>query len=260
MQKKYAGHMPTPLTLPRFEWGSPDATKRALLVHGLGSTGALMWRLGVALADAGWHATAVDLRGHGGAPRALDYTIEAFAADLAHTRSRKKGTWDAVIGHSLGGAASIVTSVADPAWTKRLVLLDPAIALRGKDAKTIRRSQKRAFADNRIWRIRRENPSWHPQDHELKVDAVARSSAWAIDQVSVQNPHWDVRDHAHRLSVPTAIIASDPKINSLFRGRLADEVLAANPLITSSVVPGASHSLHRDRPLQTIEHVFEALN
>lgn len=251
--------MPTPLTLPRITWGSSDAAKRALLVHGLGSTGALMWRLGVALADAGWQATAVDLRGHGDAPRALDYTIEAFAADLVHTRPRKKGTWDAVIGHSLGGAAGTVASADDPGWTRRLVLLDPAIVLQSKEARTVRRSQKRAFADNRIERVRKENPSWHPQDHELKIDAVARSSAWAVEQVSEQNPHWDVREQAARLTVPTAIIASDPKINSLFQGRLADEVLAGNPLITSSVIPGSSHSLHRDRPLQTIERLLEVL-
>ena len=55
--------MPVPITLPRQSWGSPDAARHALLIHGLGSNGALMWRFGTALADAGWHATAVDLRG-----------------------------------------------------------------------------------------------------------------------------------------------------------------------------------------------------
>ena len=251
--------MPTPLTLPRIEWGSSDAEKHALLVHGLGSTGALMWRLGIALADAGWHATAVDLRGHGDAPRALDYTIAAFAADLVGTRRADGGNWDAVIGHSLGGAASTVASAADPGWTSRLVLLDPAIELSGRDARAVRRSQQRAFADNRIERVRRENPAWHPQDHELKVDAVRRSSAWAIEQVGTQNPVWDVRAEAARLAVPTTIIASDPKINSLFAGRLAEEVLASNPWITAYVVPGSTHSLHRDQPARTLERLFEAL-
>ena len=54
--------MPTPVTLPTLAWGAPHAAKHALLIHGLGSNGALMWRYGVTLADAGWHATAVDLR------------------------------------------------------------------------------------------------------------------------------------------------------------------------------------------------------
>ena len=48
------------VTLPQLAWGNPSATRRALLVHGLGSNGALMWRYGVALADEGWYAEAVD--------------------------------------------------------------------------------------------------------------------------------------------------------------------------------------------------------
>ena len=118
--------MPAPLTLPRLSWGDPHATTHALLVHGLGSNGALMWLYGVALADAGWHATAVDLRGHGTAPRAVDYSIAAYAADLVHTAAPDGEPWDLVVGHSLGGAAATSASAATPAWTRRLVLVDPA--------------------------------------------------------------------------------------------------------------------------------------
>ncbi|MBN9181371.1 MAG: alpha/beta hydrolase, partial [Microbacterium sp.] len=69
--------MPASVTLPRLTWGDPASGRRALLVHGLGSTAALMWRFGVALADEGWCAQAVDLRCHVLAPRALDYSIPA---------------------------------------------------------------------------------------------------------------------------------------------------------------------------------------
>ena len=118
---------PAPLTLPRLSWGDPSSDRRALLVHGLGSNGALMWRYGIALADAGWRADAVDLRGHGVAPRALDYSIGAYAADLHLTRSHDGAGWDLVVAHSLGGAAATAVAAADPAWTRRLVLIDPAI-------------------------------------------------------------------------------------------------------------------------------------
>ena len=107
--------MATPVTLPRCAWGDPASARCALLVHGLGSNGALMWRFGSALADDGWHAVAVDLRGHGTAPRTLDYTIAAYAADLGATRAAPDAPWDLVIGHSLGGAASTVAAADDPA-------------------------------------------------------------------------------------------------------------------------------------------------
>ncbi|AVL98175.1 alpha/beta hydrolase [Microbacterium paraoxydans] len=251
--------MPAPVTLPRLSWGDAAAPRHALLVHGLGSSGALMWRLGDALAAAGWHATAVDLRGHGDAPRALDYSVAAYAADLAATRPPGAGAWDAVIGHSLGGAAGTVAAADDADWTRRLVLIDPAIHVVQPDAADIRRSQERAFADNRLDAVRQEHPHWHPQDQELKVDAVRRASAWAVEQTSAQNHPWDVRAHAARLTVPTHVIGGDPAVSSIFTGALADEVLASNPRISLSVVAGAGHSVHRDRPEESIRQLLEAL-
>lgn len=252
--------MPAPLTLPRIAWGEPSAARRALLVHGLGSSAALMWRLGDALAESGWHATAVDLRGHGDAPRSLDYTVAAYGADLVATLPDGGGGWDAVIGHSLGGASATVAAASAPDWTRRLVLIDPAIHVDGRDASIVRRSQERAFADTRLAVVQQEHPKWHPQDQELKVDAVLRASAWAVEQTSAQNQPWDVRADAARLTIPTHVIAADPAVYSIFTGDLAASVLATNPQISMSVVEGAGHSLHRDRPDESIRQLLEALS
>lgn len=250
--------MPAPLTLPRIAWGDPAASRRALLVHGLGSNAPLMWRFGVALADDGWHAVAVDLRGHGVAPRALDYTIDAYAADLAIARPDGGGGWDLVVAHSLGGAAATVTSAADPAWTARLVLVDPAIHLASRDRAIVQRSQERAFADPTAAAVRAEQPHWHETDIELKALSVQQASRWAVDQTTVQNPRWDVRQAASRLTVPTHVLAADPGVYSIFAGELADEVLG-NPAVTMSTMHGAGHSPHRDRPDATIDALFAAI-
>lgn len=252
--------MPAPVYLPRLSWGDPDSSRTALLVHGLGSSGALMWRLGDALADAGWHAVAIDLRGHGDAPRALDYTIGAYAADLAATTPARGGSWDAAIGHSLGGAATTVAAASDPRWTNRLLLIDPAILVEDRDESIVRRSQERAFADNRIEVVREEHPHWHPQDLELKVDAVTRASRWAVEQTSAQNQPWDVRADAARLAIPTHVIGADPEVYSLFTGETADTVLAANERISMSIVDGAGHSPYRDKPDEAIRQMLEALS
>lgn len=250
--------MPAPLVLPRIAWGDPASPKTALLVHGLGSSAALMWRIGTALADAGWHAVAVDLRGHGDAPRALDYSVATYAADVATVTPERGGAWDAVIGHSLGGAAATVAAASDPEWTRRLVLIDPAIHVTGRDAGVIRRSQERAFTEPSTETVAAEHPHWHPQDIELKVDAVRRASAWAVEQTSAQNQPWDVREHAARLTVPTHVVGADPEQYSIFTGDLAAEVLK-NPVVTMSIVTGAGHSPHRDKPERTIRQILEAL-
>ena len=217
-----------------------------------------MWRLGTALADGGWRAVAVDLRGHGDAPRALDYTLAAYAADLAATHPDDGGPWDAVIGHSLGGAAVTIAAAENAAWTRRLVLIDPAILLADRDRETVRASQEQAFADPTVEAVRAEHPGWHPTDIELKARATQRASRWAIEQTSAQNTTWDVRAEAAALTVPTHIIGADPAVFSIFTGTLAAEVLQ-NPVVTMSVIRDAGHSPHRDRPDATVAELLAAL-
>lgn len=249
--------MASPVTLPRLSWGDPLGPQ-ALLAHGLGSDGALMWRYGVALADAGWHAVAVDLRGHGEAPRTLDYRLSAYAADLLGTTPARGGAWDAVVGHSLGGAASTLAAAQNPGWTRRLVLIDPAIALSEDDREIVRTSQEQSFADPHIEAVRAAHPAWHPIDVELKARATQRASRWAVEQTSAQNTEWDVRSAAASLTVPTHVVGADPAVHSLFTGDLAAEVLR-NPVITMSVIDGAGHSPHRDRPEAATAAVLDAL-
>lgn len=249
--------MAIPVTLPRLSWGDPHAERRALLLHGLGSDAALMWRYGTALADDGWRADAVDLRGHGSAPRALDCTLEAYAADVAAVRTDGE-PWDLVIAHSLGGAAAVLASAAHPRWTRRLVLIDPAVHLSDADRENVRQGQEESFADPSIDAIRATHPDWHELDIELKAAATQSASRWMIEQTSEQNTTWDVREAASRLSVPTHVIGADPTVFSIFTGDVAAEVLQ-NPRITMSVVAGAGHSPHRDLPDATIGALRNAL-
>ncbi|WP_127818347.1 alpha/beta fold hydrolase [Microbacterium sp. CPCC 204701] len=257
--------MSAPVLLPRLTWGPATASHRALLVHGLGSNGALMWRYGVALADAGWRADAIDLRGHGTAPRTLDYTLAAYAADLSDTRPDLRSDavaepWDLVVGHSLGGAASVLAVADHPAWTRRLVLIDPAIALTDRDREIVRDSQSRSFDDPSQEAVRSEHPRWHEQDVELKALSAQQASRWAVEETSIQNRTWDVSSAALRVEVPTHVIASDPSVYSIFAGKPAEKVIARNRLFTMSIVEGAGHSPHRDAPDATIAALLGALD
>jgi pimeloyl-ACP methyl ester carboxylesterase len=251
--------MPAPVTLPRLSWGNPASSRHALLVHGLGSNGALMWRYGVALAEAGWHAVAVDLRGHGMAPRALDYTIDAYAADLTVTLPDGRDHWDLVVAHSLGGAAATQAAADHFGWARRLVLIDPAIHLSPRDREIVRDSQERSFDDPTQAAVRAEHPTWHENDIELKALSAQQASRWAVEQTSLQNPGWDVRDAAAHLLIPAHVIASDPQVYSIFKGALVDQVLA-NPKITHSIVEGAGHSPHRDKPEATVAEFLRVID
>jgi pimeloyl-ACP methyl ester carboxylesterase len=59
--------------------------------------------------------------------------------------------------------------------------------------------------------------------------------------------------------VPTHVIASDPEVYSIFRGKPAEAAVAPNPHFSVSVIAGAGHSPHRDRPEATIAALLDAL-
>lgn len=247
----------TAVTLPRYSWGDASAGRSALVVHGLGSNGPSTWRIGTDLAERGWHVTAVDLRGHGLAPRTLDYRLERYGADVAGIAPLGGGSWNLVVGHSLGGAASALAASANPGWAERLALLDPAIVLQGRDAERIANSQRAAFDDNSPETVRRRYPNWHEQDIELKVQAVSQASRWAIEQTLLHNTTWDVREAVAALTVPVFVIAADPGIHSLCTGALAAELLQRNAKLSMTVIAGAGHNLHRDRPEQTTKTIAD---
>lgn len=105
-----------------------------VLLHGGGQTRHSWhgtWRF---LADNGWRAWTVDLRGHGDSEWSGDgdYTLQAFAADttaLAATIAETTGNPPVLVGASLGGLSSLVAiAEADPQadLARALVLVDVA--------------------------------------------------------------------------------------------------------------------------------------
>ncbi len=108
-------------------FGDPDAPT-VLMLHGGGQTRHAWHASAANLADAGWRAITVDLRGHGESthPRPPAYALEDFAAD---GRALIAAIADApvVIGASLGGIAGLLAITESPAVpVAGLVLVDVA--------------------------------------------------------------------------------------------------------------------------------------
>jgi pimeloyl-ACP methyl ester carboxylesterase len=108
-------------------FGAPDAPA-VLMLHGGGQTRHSWHATASNLADAGWRAITVDLRGHGESthPRPPAYALEDFAADV---RALIAAIADApiVIGASLGGIAGLMAITESPlAPAAGLVLVDVA--------------------------------------------------------------------------------------------------------------------------------------
>lgn len=250
----------TTITLPRLHWGDAQASRRALIIHGLGSSAQTCWFLGTGLAQAGWSATAVDLRGHGYAPRGSTYRIEDFAADVEATHPIGGGSWDLVIGHSIGAAAATVAAHHTPTWTKKLVLLDPALLVDDERKERVRTGQLYGHDHLTEEEVARDNPHWHPLDVEFRVWSHRTASRFAVEHAVLDNPVWDVTDQAKALMVDTVVLGGDPKVDAMFTGEHAEDILQVNPRVSHVVIDGAGHSVHRDRPAETLAEILQAVN
>jgi pimeloyl-ACP methyl ester carboxylesterase len=223
---------------------------RALLVHGLSSDAGSWWWLREQLKSDGWDVTAVDLRGHGSAPRPGRYRIADYASDLAGVRADGTDDWDLVVGHSLGGAASVVAA-RRAGFTRRLALLDPVLEVPEQLAAEVLAAQLDELALTPE-RLAAEKPHWHELDREAKLRGIRSTDAFVVEHTFTDTGRWDVRAEASALTVPTLVLAGDPAVYSMVETETLDALAAANPLVEVHVVAGAGHSPHRDRPAQTI--------
>lgn len=123
-------HLPgNGLRLAASAWGSP-ADPLVVLLHGGGQTRHAWGGAGASLAAAGFHAVALDMRGHGESDWAPDgdYSREQVVADLAAVVD-ELGTVPALVGASAGGITALLAAGEKrvDAWAVVLVDIVPRV-------------------------------------------------------------------------------------------------------------------------------------
>jgi non-heme chloroperoxidase len=95
-----------------------------LLPHGAGQTRSAWGNTAQAMADQGWYAIALDLRGHGESDWAPDgdYSYDALAADL-HGVAARFSQAPALVGASLGGITALLAEGEAPEPMSTAVVL-----------------------------------------------------------------------------------------------------------------------------------------
>jgi pimeloyl-ACP methyl ester carboxylesterase len=242
----------TAVSLYTRHWGPESGTPRILLLHGLTSAGRVWWQVAEALASHGWSVTAPDLRGHGRSPRAQSYLFAELTDDVLALG----GGWDLVVGHSLGGAVSVLALQRDADFAARAVLIDPALRNDPAAVPAFLRSVLKQIADPDAQAYRAAHPSWPERTINTWVASQHEVDAEAVRAILETNRPWDVTAAALELSRPVHVLAADPALGPSFTAVEGDALMLANPNWSYEIVAGASHSVHRDQPQLVIDRLL----
>jgi pimeloyl-ACP methyl ester carboxylesterase len=234
------------------QWGPSDGSPRALLLHGLTSSAVIWWQIGEALADRGWSVTAPDLRGHGRSPRASSYRLDELRDDVLALGSG----WDLVVGHSLGGALTVLALSKDPSFAHRAVLIDPALQTDPEGVEAFLGATLTLVASADVDAYQAEHPAWHRRAVETWVESHRAVDPEAVTAILRENQPWQITETARELSLPVHVIAADPQLNAAFTAAEGEFLQATNPNWTWEIVIGASHSVHRDVPDLVIDRLL----
>ncbi len=104
--------------------GEPTDKPGLLIVHGLYGSGRNWGVIAKRLSDAR-QVVAVDMRNHGHSAWENSHTYHDLAGDLAEVLRGFDAPFD-VLGHSMGGKASMVLAVTEPSLVNRLIVADIA--------------------------------------------------------------------------------------------------------------------------------------
>jgi lipase len=112
--------------LHAYEFGPADG-RPLLALHGLTSYGG-RWREVAGLLPA-FRVYGPDLRGHGRSPYEPPWTLEQHAIDVLGVLDGAGVDRADVVGHSFGGAVAVALARLTPHRVRRMVLLDPSMAV-----------------------------------------------------------------------------------------------------------------------------------
>ncbi|WP_433077797.1 alpha/beta fold hydrolase [Dactylosporangium sp. CA-052675] len=161
------------------------------------------WRIGPALAEGGWRVHAVDLPGHGRAPRLTGtFSLERFAA---LTAERLPERIDLLVGHSLGALVALMVAARRLRSVRALVLEDPPDAL--PHAGRPVGAEPAADRDAALRSFRALNPKWAEEDVRYAVDAALAADIAGFEAALATRPRWDLAALVAAVGVPTAVLA-----------------------------------------------------
>jgi pimeloyl-ACP methyl ester carboxylesterase len=240
------------LRLATRTWGK-GGSPLAVLLHGLAASSLTWWRVGPWFAANGWHAVAVDLRGHGASPTASgDEQLGDLAEDVHETIAELLGPderIDVVLGHSLGAITALGFCGLYGDLVRRVVLEDPAGSESADAEETAREveeaaSRAKETPDDLVCELMEENPSWAQEDCEMAVWSLRECDARKLAAMR-RGFHWNLAGLAGFVEVPALLVLGSAARGSGLPEPERSAVVDALHRGTTAVLE-TGHFVHRD--------------
>ncbi|KAG2370085.1 hypothetical protein BDR07DRAFT_1266333 [Suillus spraguei] len=236
------------------QWGSPTASKRAFLIHGLNSSSHTFHRVASALAAKGYLVVAPNLLGHALRKPGVDFHVQTLADDLLPYLQAAE--YDIVIGHSMG--ALVVLSLfkyLPKTKPTSIVLIDPTLELTAEQAVDGRaRFSSDVRANHTAEDYMALNPLWTREDAIWRVLGTHIGRSTNPDDHIDGNMPWSF---SHLIADKPAAAALTVLIQDLrFNGALKLESVAKFKDIRAVVVPNASHWIQYEFPEVIVEEAL----
>lgn len=232
--------------------GQPGPRPPLLIVHGLYGS-ARNWGVIAKRLSAERQVIAVDLRNHGDSGWTDTHSYPEMAEDLAEVIDAHGGRAD-VVGHSMGGKASMVLALAHPERVDRLVIADIAPvaydhtqiqfieAMRRVDLAKI---QKRSDADAQL-ALSIDDPSLR-SFFTQSLDLKERRWTLNLDTLAKEMPRiLSFPEVSGQFDGPTLFLTGNESTYVTREHR--DTIRALFPTARFAGIPGAGHWLHAEKP------------
>lgn len=250
----------------RFNNGKPPA----IFLHGVTDWGLCWLRTAESLSDL-VDPILVDQRGHGYSEKPMDgYQFSDFgrdAVELATVLGLEQAT---LIGHSLGGAASLVAAGLSPDLFRGVIAVDPPgrpfmlAANQGYVNEHLtqmveRMARYRRLSRQQIWEIyASEHPDWALEERERTIDAKALVVEEVLTKLGMP-AGFDPVATLHAIKCPVLVLRADDKLNQTLSAELAAWLQSHVRHAEIVMVEGAGHNVQRERFDVTVSKMREFL-
>ena len=240
-----------------------------VILHGLFGSSRNWQRIAKALADHA-HVFALDLRNHGESPWSDTMTYPEMADDVRRFIEERCAEPPAIVGHSMGGKTAITLAMTAPEVLDRLVIVDIAPARSNSDHLHLVQAMQAVDLDGLTRRA--EVDAWLADE---VPEAPTRSFLlqnlgpgpegglrWRLNLHAIAHNMAILRDFDEALTRQTFA-----KPTLLVEGEASDYVRPEHyliyqhmfPRLQMSVIEGAGHDVHADRPDAFLNRVQDFL-